>query len=700
MKLVIAEKPSVAMSLAAVLGANEKKDGYLEGNGYLVSWCVGHLLELAQPEAYKEQYAKWRYADLPILPTAWKYEVPKDKKKQLDLLCRLMKDSRVDSVVCATDAGREGELIFRLVYQYAKCKKPMERLWISSMEDAAIRDGFEHLRPGSSYDNLFDAALCRAGADWLVGINATRLFSVLYGVTLNVGRVMSPTLALLVQREAQIRNFKSKSFYVPEITCSGFTASGERQEEQEKAETIRLSCDGQPATVRSVEKQTKTVQPPRLYDLTTLQRECNRIYGYTAQQTLDYLQSLYEKKLATYPRTDSQYLTEDMQATAASLVLWLRDNLPFGKGCKGEPDIERVTDGSKVTDHHAIIPTVEIARTDLASLPSGERDVLTLLAARFLCATAQAHKFEAVTASLDCAGYNFLAKGKTVLQDGWKEADRLYRMGLKQKLEEKDNEDAALPELEENQTFSSVAASIREGKTSPPKHYTEDSLLAAMETAGAENMPEDAERKGLGTPATRAATLEKLVAVGFVERKKKQLLPTEKGVNLITVLPDNIKSPLLTAEWESRLKQVEHGDVSADVFMDGIADMNRELVKAHTAPEEQFTKLFAAGRKDREAVGTCPRCGASVYEGQKGFFCENRDCAFALWKDNRFFSSKKKSITKTVAAALLKEGRISMAGLYSEKTGRTYDAVVVLDDTGGKYVNFKLEFPQKKGGRK
>lgn len=699
-KLVIAEKPSVAMSLAAVLGANEKKDGYLEGNGYLVSWCVGHLLELAQPEAYKEQYAKWRYEDLPILPENWKYEVPKDKKKQLDLLCRLMKDSRVDSVVCATDAGREGELIFRLVYQYAKCKKPMERLWISSMEDAAIRDGFEHLRPGSSYDNLFDAALCRAGADWLVGINATRLFSVLYGVTLNVGRVMSPTLALLVQREAQIRNFKSKSFYVPEITCSGFTASGERQEEQEKAETIRLSCDGQPATVRSVEKQTKTVQPPRLYDLTTLQRECNRIYGYTAQQTLDYLQSLYEKKLATYPRTDSQYLTEDMQATAASLVLWLRDNLPFGKGCKGEPDIERVTDGSKVTDHHAIIPTVEIARTDLASLPSGERDVLTLLAARFLCATAQAHKFEAVTASLDCAGYNFLAKGKTVLQDGWKEADRLYRMGLKQKLEEKDNEDAALPELEENQTFSSVAASIREGKTSPPKHYTEDSLLAAMETAGAENMPEDAERKGLGTPATRAATLEKLVAVGFVERKKKQLLPTEKGVNLITVLPDNIKSPLLTAEWESRLKQVEHGDVSADVFMDGIADMNRELVKAHTAPEEQFTKLFAAGRKDREAVGTCPRCGASVYEGQKGFFCENRDCAFALWKDNRFFSSKKKSITKTVAAALLKEGRISMSGLYSEKTGRTYDAVVVLDDTGGKYVNFKLEFPQKKGGRK
>lgn len=418
MKLVIAEKPSIAMSLAAVLGANEKKDGYLEGNGYLVSWCVGHLLELAQPEAYGEQYAKWRYADLPILPGSWKYEVPKDKKQQIDLLCRLMKDKRVDSVVCATDAGREGELIFRLVYEYARCRKPMERLWISSMEDAAIRNGFEHLRPGKDYDRLYDAAVCRAGADWLVGINATRLFSVLYGVTLNVGRVMSPTLALLVQREAEIQAFTSSPFYVPEITCGSFTASGERQEEQAEAEAIRVSCDGQTAMVRSVEKQIKTVQPPRLYDLTTLQRECNRIYGYTAQQTLDYLQSLYEKKLATYPRTDSQYLTEDMQAIAASLILWLRDSLPFGKGCNGEPDIDRVTDGSKVTDHHAIIPTVEIARTDLSAPPSGERDVLTLIAARLLCATAQAHKFEAVTASLDCACHSFTAKGKTVLQAG------------------------------------------------------------------------------------------------------------------------------------------------------------------------------------------------------------------------------------------------------------------------------------------
>ena len=702
MKLVIAEKPSVAMSLAAVLGATERKDGYLEGSGYLVSWCVGHLLELAQPEAYKEQYAKWRYEDLPILPENWKYEVPKDKKTQLALLCRLMKDKRVDSVVCATDAGREGELIFRLVYEYAGCNKPMERLWISSMEDAAIREGFDHLRPGSDYDKLYDAAVCRAGADWLIGINATRLFSVLYGVTLNVGRVMSPTLALLVQRESDIESFISKPFYVPEITCGGFTASGEKMTERSEAEKIRMDCDHNSAFVRSVEKQVKTIQPPRLYDLTTLQRECNRIYGYTAQQTLDYVQSLYEKKLATYPRTDSQYLTKDMQATAASLILWLRDNMPFGKGCAGEPDIDWVTDDSKVTDHHAIIPTVEIARTDLSELPSGERDVLTLLAVRLLCATTQVHRFEAVTAILDCQGYTFTAKGKTILQSGWKEVERIHRMSIRQsETEHRENEDAALPVLKEGQTFETVSASLREGKTSPPKHYTEDTLLSAMETAGAEDMPEDAERKGLGTPATRAATLEKLVSAGFVQRKKKQLIPTEKGRNLIAVLPDNIKSPILTAEWESMLKQVEHGELSATSFMDQIADMSRTLVKEHTAPEKCFADLFPSSRETaHEAVGVCPRCGAPVYEGKKGFFCNNRECCFALWKDNRFFSSKKKSITKSVAAALLKEGRISMSGLYSEKTGKTYDAEVILDDTGGKYVNFKLEFPIKKGRRK
>ena len=519
MKLVIAEKPSVAISLAAVLGAKEKKDGYLEGGGYLVSWCFGHLLELAQPDAYGEQYGKWRYEDLPILPESWKYAVPKDKKKQLDLLCRLMKDERVKNVVCATDAGREGELIFRLVYNHAKCKKPMERLWISSMEDEAIRKGFAHLRPGKDYDRLYDAALCRAGADWIVGINATRLFSVLYGATLNVGRVMSPTLALLVKREAEISSFESKPFYVPEIACGGFTASGEKTDDKTAAEAVQKACDGQNARVKSVEKQTKAMQPPKLYDLTTLQREANRLYGYTAQQTLDYLQSLYEKKLATYPRTDSQYLTEDMRGTANDLVTWLCGNMPFGKAHTGETDLKRVTDNAKVTDHHAIIPTMQITRTDLSALPAGERDILMLIAARLLCATAQAHQFEAVKAVLSCAGYEFTAKGKTVLQ-GWKEIEGLFKSGLKQK-EEKDDEDAALPELTEGQVFEGVVASVREGKTAPPKHYTEASLLSAMETAGADETPDDAERKGLGTPATRAATLEKLVSTGFVERKKK-----------------------------------------------------------------------------------------------------------------------------------------------------------------------------------
>jgi len=700
MKLVIAEKPSVALALASVLGAKERKYGYLEGNGWLVSWCLGHLVELAQPDAYGEQYSKWRYGDLPILPEAWQYSVAKDKKKQLDVLRRLMADKRVASIVCATDAGREGELIFRLVYGYAGCDKPILRLWISSMEDAAIRDGFARLRPGAEYDRLYSAAMCRAGADWIVGINATRLFSVLYGDTLNVGRVMTPTLALLVQREAEIRAFTVKPFYVPEITCGGFTAAHDKLPDKSEAEAICAACNGEPAAVLSAEKRKKTAQPPRLYDLTTLQRDCNRIHGYTAQQTLDYLQSLYEKKFVTYPRTDSQYLTGDMRETAAALLRWLGENMPFAKGALGAPDIGRIIDDKKVTDHHAVIPTMEIARADLSALPSGEREVLTLVACRLLCATGQAHVYEAVTAKLECAGYRYTAKGKTVLQNGWKSIEQAYRAGLKHApAEDGDSEAGApLPELKEGQTFDAAAASVREGKTSPPKHYTEDTLLSAMETAGMENPPDDAERKGLGTPATRAATLEKLVSAGFVQRKKKQLLPTAKGENLIAVLPEIIKSPALTAEWEARLKQVERGELEAAAFMEGIASLARGLVETHTAPDPQFTGLFAGtGRGPGESIGACPRCGAPVREGKKGFFCENRDCAFALWKDNRFFTAKKKTITKTIAAALLKEGRVSISGLYSEKTGKTYDAVVALDDTGGKYVNFKLEFPARSG---
>ena len=703
MQLVIAEKPSVAQSIAGVIGANERKDGYMEGNGYIVSWCVGHLVELAQPDAYFDAWKKWSYESIPMIPEQWKHEVKKDTAAQYRVLKELMHEARVDSVVCATDAGREGELIFRLVYEMAGCNKPMKRLWISSMEESAIRDALAELKPGSDYDHLYESALCRQQADWLVGLNGTRLFTVLYGgKVLKVGRVQTPTLAMLVDRETKIMNFKKEAYYMAHIIGGGVDAVTDKINSKTEAENVANICAGGQALVTSVLKEEKSVAPPKLYDLTTLQRDANRLFGFTAKQTLEYTQSLYEKKLCTYPRTDSQYLTKDMQATAASLILWLRDNMTFAKGYAGEPDIDRVTDDSKVTDHHAIIPTVEIAQTDLTELPSGERDVLTLLAVRLLCATTQVHRFEAVTAILDCQGYTFTAKGKTILQSGWKEVERIHRMSIRQsETEHKENEAVALPVLQEGQTFEAVSASLREGKTSPPKHYTEDTLLSAMETAGAEDMPEDAERKGLGTPATRAATLEKLVSAGFVQRKKKQLIPTEKGKNLIAVLPDNIKSPILTAEWESMLKQVEHGELSATSFMDQIADMSRTLVKEHTTPEERFADLFPSSKGTaHEAVGVCPRCGAPVFEGKKGFFCGNRECSFALWKDNRFFSSKKKSITKSVAAALLKEGRISMSGLYSEKTGRTYDAEVILDDTGGKYVNFKLEFPVKKGRRK
>ena len=700
MKLVIAEKPSVAMSLAAVLGATERKDGYLEGSGYLVSWCVGHLLELAQPEAYKEQYAKWRYEDLPILPENWKYEVPKDKKTQLALLCRLMKDKRVDSVVCATDAGREGELIFRLVYEYAGCNKPMERLWISSMEDAAIREGFDHLRPGSDYDKLYDAAVCRAGADWLIGINATRLFSVLYGVTLNVGRVMSPTLALLVQRESDIESFISKPFYVPEITCGGFTASGEKMTERSEAEKIRMDCDHNSAFVRSVEKQVKTIQPPRLYDLTTLQRECNRIYGYTAQQTLDYVQSLYEKKLATYPRTDSQYLTDDMQPTAESLVSGLWPLLPFAKGLDLSPQFGRILDSKKVSDHHAILPTMEFIAKGFDGLTEGEKKLLSLVCCKLLCAVAAPHVYEAVTATFTCAGNEFTAKGKTVLVPGWKEIDQRFRSTLKADTEEEVLN--ALPELAEGQNFS-VTTDISEHFTSPPKAYTEDTLLSAMERAGTEDMPEDkvncsagaregglghAERKGLGTPATRAAILEKLVQMGFVQRKGKQLVPTKDGINLAVVLPESLTSPVLTAEWENRLTEIAKGNADADEFMAEIEAQVRQLVKTYSCISADKQNLF---QSERVIIGKCPRCSENVYEGKKNFYCGNRSCQFVMWKNDRFFEQRKKAFTPKIAAALLKNGKAKVKGLYSEKTGKTYDATVLLADTGGKYVNYRVE---------
>ena len=699
MKLVIAEKPSVAQSLATVIGATVRKDGYLEGNGWRVSWCVGHLAGLADADVYNPDYAKWRYDDLPILPEHWQMVVGKDKKKQFAVLKQLMNAPDVTEVVNACDAGREGELIFRSVYELAGCQKPMKRLWISSMEDSAIREGFANLRPGADYDGLHQAALCRAKADWLVGINATRLFSVLYHRTLNIGRVMSPTLALIVQREAEIDTFKPVPFYTIVLELPEFSVSGERMADKAAAEQLKTACQGADVTVKKVERKDKSEKPPALYDLTTLQRDANRLLGFTAQQTLDYLQNLYEKKLCTYPRTDSRYLTSDMAEGLPVLVNLVANAMPFRKGIAISCDAAAVIHDKKVTDHHAVIPTRNIREADLSALPVGERAILELVALRLLCAVAPPYNFAETAVVVDCAGAEFTAKGRTVKQPGWRALDAAYRASMKNVEPDGNSEDKALPELTEGQALPVAGAAVKEGKTTPPKHFTEDTLLSAMETAGKDDMPEDAERKGLGTPATRAGILEKLVSTGFLERKKSkktvQLLPSHDAISLITVLPEQLQSPLLTAEWEYRLGEIERGELAPEDFMAGISTMLQELVRTYQVikgTEYLFTP-------PREVVGKCPRCGGDVAELQKGFFCQTESCKFAIWKNNKWWAAKKKQPTKALVTALLKDGRTRITGCYSEKTGKTYDATVVLEDDG-RYANFKLEFDRQKGGAK
>lgn len=698
MRLVIAEKPSVAQSLSAVIGANARKDGYLEGNGWRVSWCVGHLAGLADADSYDPKYAKWRYDDLPILPSDWKMSVGRDKKKQFDILKKLLCAPDVTEVVNACDAGREGELIFRNVYELAGCKKPMKRLWISSMEDSAIREGFENLRPGADYDGLHQAALCRAKADWLVGINATRLFSVLYRRTLNIGRVMSPTLALIVQREAEIEAFQPEPFYTVALELPGFTAVGARMKDKTAAKELQTACRGGSAVVKQAQRKEKSEKPPALYDLTTLQRDANRLLGFTAQQTLDYLQNLYEKKLCTYPRTDSRYLTSDMAEGLPVLVNLTANAMPFRKGIGITCNPEAVINDKKVTDHHAVIPTRNLRDADLSALPVGEKAVLELVSARLLCAVAEPHLYEETAATLVCAGQEFAAKGKTIQRPGWRRLDAAYHAGLKNAPEPEERpEEKTLPELSEGQSLSVSNASVKEGKTSPPKHFTEDTLLSAMENAGKEDMPDTAERKGLGTPATRAGILEKLASTGFLERKKSkktvQLMPSRDARSLITVLPEQLQSPLLTAEWEYRLGEIERGELSPEEFLSGIYAMLRELAATYQVVKGT-DYLFSP---PREAVGRCPRCGGDVTESKKGFFCQSETCRFAIWKDSKWWSAKKKQPTKAIVAALLKDGRARLTGCYSEKTGKTYDADVLLEDTG-EYVNFKLDFGQRKGG--
>ena len=652
------------------------------------------MVGLADAATYDDRYKKWRYEDLPILPNPFRYVVSEEKAVQFHILRSLMERHDVTELVNACDAGREGELIFRLVYEAAGCSKPFSRLWISSMEDAAIREGFSALRPGRDYDPLYQSALCRQKADWLIGINATRLFSVLYHRTLNVGRVQTPTLAMLADRDSKIVLFRKEKYHHVRLALEGAEAVSEKIPAMEDAQAIRNVCDGQRAVCVSVVREKKTEKPPKLYDLTTLQREANRVFGYTAKQTLDYAQSLYEKKLLTYPRTDSRHLTVDMAETA-SVVLHLAARVPPFDACpEFFPNVAALVNDKEVSDHHAILPTLELEKANVPGLPVGERNILLLVCCKLLCAAAEPFVYEAVKATFDCGGHTFTAKGKQVLSQGWRAIQEVFRSSLKEKPEDEDAE-SVLPALTEGQVFEPVTASVTEHFTSPPKPYTEDTLLSAMENAGKEDMPDDVERRGLGTPATRAAIIEKLVSGGFVERKGKNLIPTKAGVNLVTVLPELLTSPKLTADWEQRLNEVAKGQVAPEDFMDGIEAMAAELVRNYSHISEDGQKLF---QPEKEAVGLCPRCGKPVYEGKKNFACSDRACQFVMWKNDRFWTSRHKEMTRKMAADLLKKGRTSVKGMWSEKKGSTYDAVVILDDTGGKYINFKLEFPKRKDG--
>lgn len=674
--LIITEKPSVARAIAAALGANVRGDGCIHGNGLIVSWCYGHLIELATPAAYDEKLAKWRREDLPILPNPWQTVVMRDKRQQFEILRGLMQRKDVGEVVNACDAGREGELIFRLVYEKAGCTKPVKRLWLSSMEPDEIRKAYANLRPGAEYDNLYAAALCRAKADWLVGMNATRLMSLVYHRTLNVGRVVSPTLALLVERMREAEEFKPETFYTVALNCGGVLLSSERIAEKAEADTLAGVCTGEVRITR-VERREKRENPPALYDLTTLQREANRELGFTAQQTLDYLQSLYEKRLVTYPRTDSRFLTDGMAAGVSELVSVAAKLLDVE--APASINAEQVCDSSRVTDHHAIVPTPSAGSANLAVLPEGEAAVLRLVCFQLLSAVAEPFVYAETTVEAECACHTFKARGKAVIDLGW----HAYKGAP---------EWTALPELAEGASLNIDAATVKEGKTSPPAVYTEDTLLSAMEHAGAKEAPSDAERRGLGTPATRASTIEKLVNSGFAERVKGKLVPTDTGASLVTVLPEALRSPLLTAEWESRLKQIERGELDADAFIADIEHMVSGLVSDYT-PVAEASVLFPTGR---EVVGKCPRCGGVVSEAKNGYFCEGLDCKFGLWRDNKFLAAKRISLTRALASEMLDKGRVHLDEIYSQRMDKYYPGDLILHDDGER-ATYYLSF---KGGKK
>lgn len=683
--MIVTEKPSVAMSYAKVLGVHGWQDGYLEGSGYIVSWCIGHLVELAPPSTYDEKYVKWNVADLPILPQRWQYLVSASTKKQFGILKKLMHRADVESIICATDAGREGELIFRLVYEQAGCKKPVSRLWLSSMEDNAIREGFANLKPSTEYDALYQAALCRERADWMVGINCSRLFSCLYGRPLAVGRVMTPTLAMTVEREAAIAAFVPEKFYTVALELtSGFVALSRRISEKADAEKLLAECRKEMvSTIQKITRKEKAENPPPLYDLTTLQRDANRLLGFTAQQTLNYAQSLYEKKLITYPRTDSRFLTEDMAASLPGLMSAAAGAFDVHEAVPVHA--EQAINNSKVSDHHALLPTASVAQADFSALPAGELSILRLITVRLLCAVGEPHRYAETTLTTICAGKEFSAKGKVVLDEGWKGIERK----MLDDLLDKKKEPAALPDVQEQSECGISGAELKEGQTSPPKHFTEDTLLHSMETASADSMPEDAERQGIGTPATRAATIEKLVEKGFLERKgdkkTKVLLPTDKGKALITVMPEEIQSADMTADWETKLLRVERGEMEPETFMTEINDMISSLVNTTEAVKG------ASALMKNKVIGVCPNCGNSVVEREKGWFCESNPCRFVLWKDNAFFKRLGKRMDAHVADKLLRDGRIRLKDCKSTK-GKVYNATVLLSTEADGRSKFSLEF--------
>ena len=692
--LVIAEKPSVAQSYAKNLSAYKREDGYLEGESCIVSWCLGHLAEYAQPEEYDPKYGKWQFDDLPILPETWKLKVSKDKKKQFEVIKTLMNRSDVEYLVNGCDAGREGELIFQRVYDLAGCRKPVKRLWISSMEDAAIQKGFQTMKSEEEYKNLCMAAVCRAQADWLIGMNGTRAYTTRYFKRLVVGRVQTPTLAMLAERQERIEHFQKEAFYKVALTDGKLTVVSENIANEEAADLLAALCNGSTAVVTQMKKEDKKAFPPRLYDLTSLQREANRYFGYTAKRTLDMLQELYEEKLVTYPRTDSQFVTEDMKDSVEELVEKMPVLLPFVDYGQLGHGIKRVINNAKVSDHHAILPTKEAVEKGIADLPADKKNLMMLICQQLVQATGEEYLYEQTDITVKCQEHDFKARGKIPVQMGFKEVEKAFKqLCVKaEPVEGKEKETSIPAGYEEGMRLFPVKADKTTHYTSPPKPFNEDTLLAAMETAGNKEFDSETEKKGLGTPATRASIIEKLVSSGYAQRKGKQILPSTEGKELVKVMPEYLKSAVMTAEWENRLLMMEKGQITDTQFMGEITSLVRKILEVcREIPEEERRRF----QTEREVIGKCPVCGCDVFEGKQNFYCSNRQCDFALWKENRFLGSMEKNLDKKMARELLDKACTHVKGLYSKKKDMKFDADLLLTLEDGK-PRFHLEFPKKK----